>query len=217
MEASMSGNLALLALPEDQRLHVQLSMYFYASTLAKLRRDIDGNRTGLALVEVAAPINAPKISVAIDRRSTYVLAFRTLTGRNWWAFKEPDKPLPVLPGAPVRTIGLTGSYTELGLPPSINMRPEELLNQLASYGGSPDPRFCQAVVLLLFLMAEAVRFDDVWMECVRFFAVGAGSGYTIHPAKFETAVRNWKVALPSDRNVLLRYLAPCGTDRPKAP
>src|SRR4051812_33296780 len=123
----VSGNVALLALPDDQRLHVQLSAYFYASTLVRLRREISGSRTGLAVFEVAAPINSPLIQVAMDRRSTYVLGFRNATGSNWWAFQEAGKPLPVLPGAPARPIGLSGSYTELGLPTSINMRPEEVL------------------------------------------------------------------------------------------
>ncbi len=202
----MSGAIALLRLPDDQRLHVQLSTYFYASTLAKLRSDIAGDRAGIAVIEVAAPINAPLIQVAMDRRSTYVLGFRAPPSGGWWAFKEKDKPLPALPGAPVRDMGLTGSYTQLGLLPSINMRPEELLNQLASYGGAPDPRFCQAIVLLLFLMAEALRFDSVMMECVRYFSAGTSTACTIHPEAFRDVVRNWKVANPADRNVLLGYL-----------
>ncbi len=199
----MSGHLALLALPEDQRLHLQLSTYFYASTLAKLRHDIDGNRTGLAMIEVGAPINAPLVQVAMDRRSTWVLGFRAASGGNWWAFQEEGKPLPALPGAPVRPMGLTGSYTELVLPSSINMRPEEVLNKLASYEGAPAPRFCQAIVLLLFLVAEALRFDSVLLECARYFSVGA---YTIHPARFGETVHAWKAALPADANVLLRHV-----------
>ncbi len=199
----MSGHLALMALPDDQRLHVQLSPYFYASTLAKLRRDIHSNRAGFAIVEVAAPINAPMIQVAMDRRSTYVLGFRAAGGRSWWAFNEPEKPLPALPGAQVRPMGLSGSYTELGLPPSINMRPENLLDKIASYAGTPNPTFCQAIVLLLFLVAEALRFDSLLMECVRYFSIGS---YTIHPAQFASTVRNWKKSLPADDNVLLHYL-----------
>jgi hypothetical protein len=202
----MSGNLAVLALPDDQRLHVQLSTYFYASTLAKLRRDLETNRAGIAQFEIAAPINAPLVHVAMDRRSTYVLGFRPASGRNWWAFREAERPLPTLPGAPVQPMGLSGSYTELGLPASINMRPEELLNKLASYNGVPDPRFCQAIVLLLFLVAEALRFDSLLMECTRYFSSGTRTAYTIHPDQFAPVVRNWKAALPADRNVLLRYL-----------
>lgn len=139
----MSGNLALLALPDDQRLHVQLSMYFYASTLAKLRRHTQANRSGLAIFEVAAPINAPLVQVAMDRQSTYVLGFRANEGSNWWAFQEAGKSLPVLPGAQVRPMGLSGSYTDLGLPTAINMRPEKALSLLASYAGMPDPESCR--------------------------------------------------------------------------
>ena len=54
----MSGNIAVLYLPDDWRqLHVQLSRYFYASTLAKLRRDILANRSGLAVFEGVSEIS----------------------------------------------------------------------------------------------------------------------------------------------------------------
>ena len=85
----MSGNHALLMLPDDQRLHVQFSRYFHASTVAKLRHDIDSNRTGLVAFEIAAPISAPLIQVAMDRRSTYVPGFRVAIGHDWWAFQRP--------------------------------------------------------------------------------------------------------------------------------
>ena len=200
----MSGNLALLALPDDQRLHVQLSPYFYVSTLAKLRNDIGGHRTGIVVFELTAPINAPLIHVAMDRCSAYVLGFRPAAGSHWWAFRETGKPLPTLPGAASRPMQLSGSYTELGLPSSINMRPEHVLAQLAGFRGSPDPRFCQAIVLLLFLVAEALRFDSVLLECVRYFSMSYG---TIHPSQFARTVRDWNITPASDPDVLLPY---CG-------
>ncbi len=201
----MSGVIALMNLPDDQRLHVQLSMYFYASTLAKLRNDVLANRAGWAVFEIAAPINAPVVQIAMDRRSTYVHGFRRAGATEWWAFQEPGRPLPALPGG-ARPMGLTGSYTELGLPAAINLRPERLLSLLAYYPGRPDPEFCQGIVLLLFLVAEALRFDSVLMECVRYFGLGTSSAYTIHPAEFRAVVNNWAAAAPGSRDVLVPYL-----------
>lgn len=205
MSGQVSGNIAVLMLPDDFRLHIQLSRYFYASTIAKLRAHVAGNRNGIAVVEVAAPINAPLIHVAMDRETTYILGFRTTQAQHWWAFKEKDKPLPTLPGLPSRSMGLTGSYTELGLPPSINMRPEQLLARLAGFSGAPDPDFCQGIVLLLFLVAEAMRFESLLFEGQRYFGHGTPDFATIHPAAHAATVQNWKKSLPGDPNVLLRY------------
>ena len=202
----MSGAIAVLCLPDDQRLHVQLSPYFYASTLAKLRRDILADRSGWAVVELATPVTSPVIEVALDRRTAYVLGFRLAGRAQWWAFQDRDKPLPRLPGGPCRWSGLSGSYAELGLPASINMRPDKLLNLLAAYDGRPDPQFCRAVVLLLFLVAEALRFDSVLMECVAYFSQGAGTANTLHPGALGSVVKNWAKAPAGDRNLLVAHL-----------
>jgi hypothetical protein len=226
-----SGNLALLNLPGDRRLHVQLSVYFYASTLAKLRQDILNNRSGIATFEVAAPINAPLIHVAMDRRSTYVLGFRPDRAKFWWTFHEGGKALPVLPGGPSRSMGLTGSYTELGLPVSggpipdstnpsdidddlrnssqskkINIRPERLLDLLASFQGAPDPEFCSAILLLIFFVAEALRFDNVLRECTRYFTSIPSYANTIRPGFLASTVQNWAKTPKGNRNVLVPYL-----------
>jgi Ribosome inactivating protein len=206
MSGQVSGNIALLMLPDDGRLHIQLSRYFYASTLAKLRRAVEANRSGVIVFELAAPINAPVIHVAMDRRSSYVHGFRTTTARHWWAFKPKDGPLPSLPGLPSQSIGLTGNYSELGLPASINMRPEALLSRLAAFTGGRDPEFCRAIVLLLFLVAEAMRFESLLFECQRYFSGGTSDAYTIHPAAHRDTVKNWEDALPGDPNVLLPHL-----------
>ncbi|MES2713222.1 MAG: ribosome-inactivating family protein [Pseudomonadota bacterium] len=206
MSGQVSGNIAVLMLPDDGRLHIQLSRYFYASTLAKIRREVEGNRSGIIVFEVAAPINAPVIHIAMDRRSGYLLGFRTTEARHWWAFKEEDKPVPTLPGLPSQPMGLTGSYTELDLPPSINMRPEALLSRLASFSGRGDVDFYRAIVLLLFLVAEAMRFESLLFECQRYFGAESKDAYTIHPATHEGTVTNWKKSLPGDPNVLLHHI-----------
>lgn len=206
MPARMSGHIASLRLPDDFRLHVQFSTYFHASTLARLRRDLLANRDGIAVVEVATPIVAPLIKVALDRRSLYLRGFHAPGASAWWAFKEGDYPLPTLPGMPSRSMGLTGNYRELGLPDAINMRPERLLGLLAAFDGRPDPEFCRAIVLLLFMVPEALRFDSVLMECARYFAAGTQFSFTLHPARFADTVRGWEQSRPGDRNVLVPHL-----------
>jgi hypothetical protein len=227
----MSGNIALLRLPDDQRLHVQLSTYFYVKTLARLRDDILANRSGIVTFEVAAPINAPLIHVAMDRRSTYVLGFRPQHATFWWVFQEGGNQAPVLPGGASRPMGLTGSYTELGLPPSpgpipdstdpnnidddlwntsqsrmVNMRPERLLSTLAAYRGSPDQAFSQAILLLIFLVAEALRFDNVLRECTRYFTSVSRYAFSIRPGFFASTVQNWKKTPPGHPNLLVPYI-----------
>jgi len=77
---------------------------------------------------------------------------------------------------------------------------------LAAYDGRPDPRFCQAIVLRLFLVAEALGFDSLLMECTRYFSVGTSAGYTIHPERFAATVQNWAASLPGNPDVLVPYL-----------
>ncbi len=229
--SGVSGNIALLRLPADQRPHVQLSNYFYASTLARLREDILRDRSGLVSFEVATPISALMIHVAMRRDSTYVLGYRPDRLKTWWVFQEPDRPLPAPFGQPSRSMRLTGSYTELGLgaagagavdstDPSninddlsntsgaarLNMRPERLLTLLDGYDGNPDPEFCQAIVLLLFLVAEALRFDNVLRECIRYFTAIPPYACSIRPGFFASTVRNWAGSRPGHPNVLVPYL-----------
>jgi hypothetical protein len=83
---------ALMALPADGRLHVQLSRYFYALTLKRVRSDLEGNRSGLALVEVATPLDAPVVEIALDRRSLSLFALRRRGAREWWGFVRDGCP-----------------------------------------------------------------------------------------------------------------------------
>lgn len=205
MSQYVHGQTALNALPDDSRLHVQLSHYFYDRTLRQLRNDMISNRSGLAVVEVATPINAPPLQIGPDRRSVYVWAFRQLGQKEWWAFLDDGCPA-TLPGGATRRINGRNTYTWLGLPPSINMHPIRLLARLAAFDGNIDPETARALVLLLFLVAEALRFDDVLMECCRYLSAGTTTACTLLPGKFRNTVTNWASAGQSG-NVLLPYLA----------
>ena len=154
------GQLALNRLPDDGRLHVQAYGFFYASTLARLREDLRGNRSGLVVVEVGSPIHAPTLQLVLDRRSLYLRAFRAAGQATWWGFLAEGCPAS-LPGGPVRAIRGSSNYSELGLPDGIDLTAVRLLTRLASFAGTIGPDMAQALVLLLFLVPEALRFDNV--------------------------------------------------------
>lgn len=199
------GELALMGLPDDGRLHVQLSRYFYSSTVRRVRDDLEGNRSGLAVVEAAAPINAPVLEIVLDRRSVYLIAFRRQGAREWWGFADDGCPA-TLPGGPMRPIRGRNTYSWLGLPDSINLTPVQLLSQLASFSGTVDRDAARCLVLLFFLVPEAIRFDSVFLECARYLSAGTQFANTLHPGQHRQTVTNWAAASAADRNVLLRYL-----------
>jgi hypothetical protein len=73
-----SGSIALLHQPGDLRSFVQLSRYLYPFC--------SNDRSGVEVVEVWAPIDAPRIAVALDRRTLYLFGLRALPGGEWWCF-----------------------------------------------------------------------------------------------------------------------------------
>ncbi len=156
------------------------------------------------MVELACPINAPTLQIALDRRSLYLLAFRAV-GQPWWGFIEEGCPA-TLPGGAVRPIRGSSNYARLGLPASIHMTPVQLLTRLAAFGGNIGPAQAEALVLLLFLVPESLRFDNVLMECCRYFSIGTQYAHTIHPAAFHSTVTAWAGAGSGDPNVLLPHL-----------
>jgi len=197
------GETALAKLPSDRRLHVQLSPYFYDWSLKRLRSDLEGNRKGLAIVEVAAPINAPTLQVVLDRRTLYVLAFRAAADPMWWGFLEDGCPKS-LPGGSVGRINGRSHYSWLGLPERISMLPVHLLTHLAGAKGRVSSETAQCIVLLLFLIPEALRFDSVMLEGARYLS-GIPAN-VMHPARFRETVHGWEKSPIDNRDVLLRHL-----------
>lgn len=90
---------ALMALPPDSRLHVQLSRYFYASTLKRVRSNLDSNRSGPAVIEVATPADAPVLEIVLDRRSLYRLRCAAVGQPNGGDLSRTAVP-PACPMAP---------------------------------------------------------------------------------------------------------------------
>ncbi len=65
--------------PGDLRPCVQLSPYLYPFSTREMRYRLGLQRQGVEVIEVWAPINAPRIAIAIDRRS----ACRATTTATW--------------------------------------------------------------------------------------------------------------------------------------
>ena len=170
----MSGNIALLHQPGDFRSWVQLSPYLYPFCLRELRYRIGLARQGIEVIEVWAPIDAPRIAVAIDRRSLYMFGLRALPGGPWIVFRDYDRPADP-PGAPVIEIDEDLNYSVLlGADPSaIALPPVQLLSLAAGFGRSrTSPRQLQSIVALMFLVSEALRFDSVMLAAMRYFDQG---------------------------------------------
>jgi hypothetical protein len=200
----MSGNIALLNQPGDFRSWVQLSRYLYPFTIKELRYRISLERQGIEVVEVWAPIDAPQVAVAIDRRSLYLFGLRALPGGPWYVFRDYARPGNP-PGAPVIEIDEELNYSRLlgAAPSAISMPPVQLLTLAAGFGQSrATPQQLQAMAALMFLVPEALRFDSIVLAAMRYFS----SSY-LPVAELLGTVKNWAGATAADdSNVLLPHL-----------
>lgn len=86
------------------------------------------------------------------------------------------------------------------------MTPSDLLSGLAGFRGTVDTEIAQCLVLLLFLVPEALRFDSLLLEGARYLSTGTRFANTIYPARHRGTVTNWAKAITSDPNVLLPHL-----------
>ncbi len=77
------------------------------------------------------------------------------------------------------------------------------MNLLAAHNGRPDPQSCHAIGLLLFLAAEALRFDSVLMECVAYFSQDAGAANTLHPSAPGSVVKKGSEGSAGRRNLMV--------------
>lgn len=149
---------------------IQLGPY-YNHNITITRRIVAGRRgRGAVTIYVTAPISAPVLEVAIDGRSLYVLGFRRQgDDPRWWEF-EPDGTLPTL--SPSRSIvGGPASYQNLDLTAGaeVVMQPWRLLTELWRFDGKiGDAAKKRKLLLLIFLVAEALRFDSVKGACYKY-------------------------------------------------
>lgn len=200
----MSGNIALLNQPGDFRSWVQLSRYLYPFTIKELRYRIGLRREGVEVVEVWAPIDAPQVAVAIDRRSLYLFGLRALPGGPWYVFRDYARPADP-PGAPVVEVDEELNYSRLlgAAPSAISMPPVQLITLAAGFGRDrATPQQLQALAALMFLVPEALRFDSVMLAAMRYF-----DGNFLPVGNLLGTVQNWRVASATDdSNVLLPHL-----------
>jgi hypothetical protein len=86
------------------------------------------------------------------------------------------------------------------------MTPVQLLSGLAGFAGTVDTEVARRLVLLLFLVPEAPRFDSILLEGARYLSAGTQFANTLYPARHRPTVTNWAKAPPADANVLLPHL-----------
>jgi hypothetical protein len=194
--ARPDGTTARLALPDWQGAHIQLSVFFYPFTLKRVRDALEGNRQGIVVLELSAPISAPTIELAIDRRSLYVLGWRERGKQVWSRFKVETGTPPALPGGRHRDVGTTGNYMNLPAPDRYRRGAMALLASLARPAGEYDPA---DVKLMLLLAPEALRFDSAMLEGMRWLTSEAVEFKAIRPELYwedKTRARSRDVLLP---------------------
>jgi hypothetical protein len=200
----MSGNIALLHQPDDFRSWVQLSRYLYPFTMRELRYRLGLARQGVEVVEVWAPIDAPRIAIALDRRSLYLFGLRALPDGPWYVFRDYRRPADP-PGAPVVEIDEELNYSRLlgAAPSAIAMPPVRLLGLAAGFGRErANPQQLQSLAALMFLVPEALRFDSVMLAAMRYFDQGF-----LPVGELLDTVQNWAGASAGDdANVLMPHL-----------
>lgn len=204
--ARPDGTTARLALPDWQGAHIQLSIFFYPFTLRRVRDAIEGSRSGIAVLEVAAPINAPTLEIALDRHDMYLHGWRERGTQVWNRFVPKKGRAPGLPGGRHSDLPSDGSYPDLGMRGVGRTReitPVKLLADLAACRGTvPGPDGWVQVLLLVLLTSEALRFDSVMLEGMKWLQSGR---YDV-PA-IADVVTNWASATAAgSRNVLLPHL-----------
>ena len=155
---------------------------------------------------MSAPINSPKLHVAIDRHSLYLLGWKPISSDQWWAFEENGQ-LPKLPGGGVRRINGKMDYEFLGLREfdSYNIPPTKLLADLSVFDGKlGDWQKKANAIMLIFLMSEALRFDSVMLACVNWLT---GTWTMKFTDEIKARVKDWAHSTGRrDRDVLLEHL-----------
>jgi hypothetical protein len=183
---------------------------WYGHNITVARRTIAERRAqGALTVYVTAPITSPILEVAINGRSLYVLGFRRQGEHRWWEF-EPDGDQPRLDPFK-RIVRGPATYSNLGLAAGaeVVIQPWRLLKELSEFDGlMGDETKKRKLLLLIFLVAEALRFDSVKDACYRYVSnaatyFGAPDYYYANPADMAghrfvfteplvQAVRNWR-------------------------
>lgn len=200
------GTTARLALPDWQGAHVQLSIYFFPFTLKRVREALASARSGLVVLEVAAPINAPTLELAMDRRDLYLHGWRGKGTPVWNRFTPKAGRAPSLPGGRHADLASDGTYPDLGMRGvgrTKEITPVKLLSDLAACRGSvAGPDGWVQVLLLILLTSEALRFDSVMLEGMRWLSSGR---YDV--GAVADTITNWASATAArSRNVLLPHL-----------
>lgn len=151
---------------------------YYNRNIGQVRNAVRATRAAgqaTMTIYVTAPITAPMIEVAVEPHAVWVLGFRALNAAEWWEFPRTGD-LPPVPGRARPIIGPPASYELLGLNrfatknPGVHViEPWRLLQALATFNGRVDSDETRKnLILLIFLVSEAVRFDSMQGFCYRY-------------------------------------------------
>ncbi|MEJ0018565.1 MAG: ribosome-inactivating family protein [Acetobacteraceae bacterium] len=196
---------------------IQLGPY-YNRNITDARRYMAAHRErGVVTVYLAAPITSPVIEIAIDGRSLYVLGLRRQGEQRWWEF-EPDGDQPHLSPA-ARIARGPATYSNLGLTAGTDvvMQPWLLLQELGNFDGlMGDDAKKRRLLLLIFLVSEALRFDSVKAACYAYLShadlyFGAPEHFYRNPAdmgrhrfvfteQLVRTVQNWRTRTAGGNN-----------------
>jgi hypothetical protein len=205
---------------------IQLGPY-YNRNISDARRYLAAHRgRGAVSVFMQAPITSSLLEFAIDGHSLRLLGFRRSGDPRWWEFEPDDAKLPRL--TPSRRIaGGAATYTNLGLAAGTDvvLRPWLLLQELANFDGRlGDETRKRKLLLLIFLVSEALRFDSVKAACYAYITNAAtyfaapdhfyrnpadmdGHRFVFTPDLVRT-VRSWRTQTEAGRgDVILPWLA----------
>ena len=186
---TVDGSLALLRAPDGFAPYIQLSFYLYPWGIKELRRRLswDRNRSGVLVIRLGVPIEVPPLDLALDAKTLYLFGVRAPPAGPWWCFRDYPRPADP-PGAPVRAeIPGEGSYQELGLPATIDHAPIDILRGMQGFDGGLNPDRARDLVALMFLVPEALRFESLLDEGMRYL-----HDFRLHPAAHKDTVTNWK-------------------------
>lgn len=148
---------------------------YYNRCIGQVRQDVERCRArgqATMIIGVTAPITAPMLEVMVETHALYVIGFRALSATDWWEF-DPEETPPLVPAPKRRIVGPPPNYTDLGLDRFSNHRiaPWKLLEEFVRFDGKVDlDHKRKNVILLIFLVSEALRFDSMQGLCYRYVA-----------------------------------------------
>lgn len=148
----------------------------------------------------------PFLEIAMDPRSLYVIGFRAWGAPFWWEF-EPEGRLPSVPGDARRILGGSSNYNNLGLTllSGHTIEPWRFVAEIRDFDGKLSTPNKPNMILLCFLVAEALRFDSIQDLCFNW--INQPAQYFQAPSHYHrdpTAMQNHRIAFSDQTKQTVR-------------